>query len=213
MAEKPLQKNVRALERALAALQGVRRARVETDDYGITGVRVLVVPERAIKETIDEVRGTAQSEIGVELEPARIQVLSSTELEAGRRAGRRKLSSLSTQRSDDHFKAQVTLELEGDALVGEVEVPVGLPSQYHSVARAVLEAIDDLLDRTFDVNSVDVLSLGDSELVVVSLAGEVELLLGSALVKYDEYDAIARATLHALNRLLFESDSRVPQPA
>jgi hypothetical protein len=213
VAEKPLQKNVRALERALAALQGVRRAKVETDDYGITGVRVLVAPERAVKETIDEVRGTAESEIGVELEPARIQVLSSTELEAGRSAGRRKLSSLSTQRSDDHFRAQVTLGLGDDALVGEVEVPVGLPSQYHSVARAVLEAIDDLLDRTFDVNSVEVLSVGDSGLVVVSLVGDVELLLGSALVKYDEYDAIARATLHALNRLLFESDSRVPQPA
>jgi hypothetical protein len=211
VAEKPLQRNVRALEHALATLQGVRRAKVETDDYGITGVRVLVMPE--VKETIAEVQVTAESAIGVKLEPARIQVLSSTEVEAGRRSGRRKLASLITQRSDDQFSTRVILELGDQALVGEVQSPLGVSSQYHSVAQAVLKAIDDLLDRTFDVNTVDVLSVGDSELAIVSLLGEVELLVGSALVKYDEYDAIARATLDALNRLLFEFDSRASESA
>jgi hypothetical protein len=213
VAEKPLQRNVRALEHALATLQGVRRAKVETDDYGITGVRVLVMPEREVKETIAEVQVTAESAIGVKLEPARIQVLSSTEVEAGRRSGRRKLASLITQRSDDQFSTRVILELGDQALVGEVQSPLGVSSQYHSVAQAVLKAIDDLLDRTFDVNTVDVLSVGDSELAIVSLLGEVELLVGSALVKYDEYDAIARATLDALNRLLFEFDSRASESA
>jgi hypothetical protein len=213
VAEKAVESSARALERALTALRGVRRAKVETDSYGITAVKVLILPERESKQTIEDVRVAAKSEIGADLEPKRIHVLSARELEAGRRSGRRKLTSLTTRRSDEDFSSRVTLELHGDALVGEVQVPAGLQAQYLSVARAVLEAIDDLLDRTFDVNTVEVLSVGDSQLAVVSLAGDVELLLGSALVKSDEYDAIARATLDALNRLLFELDARVPQPA
>jgi hypothetical protein len=213
VAEKAIERNARALEHALVALRGVRRAKVETDAYGITAVKVLILPERESKQTVADVRAAAKSEIGVDLEPKRIQVLSSTEVEAGRRSGRRKLTSLTTRRSDEDFSSRVTLELRGDALVGEVQVPVGQQAQYLSVARAVLEAIDDLLDRTFEVNTVEVLSVGESELAVVSLVGDVELLLGSALVKSDEYDAIARATLDALNRLLFELDARMAQPA
>lgn len=189
-------------------MRGIRRARVETDAFGITGIKVLIVPERDARQVVVDVRELAAELLGMAIEPARVQVLSSHGLEQQRRAGRRKLSSLATRRANGRFSSRVTLELDGDALVGEVEMPSGLPAQYHSVARAVLRAIDNLLEAPVTINAVEVLNVGDAKLALVSLRGNETLLVGAALVQADEYDAIARATLDALNRVVFEARTR-----
>lgn len=189
--------DARRLEKSLERLRGVRRVRVSANADGFD-VSVLMLPERSGTGIENAVRSVARR---LGLDPASVEVRS-----VGSRpsnpVSRRRLSSLSTRRYGNRFTAQVSLELEGDALVGEVDVPVGRRFEYRSVARAILESVRPLIPFALQLEHVEVLAFGAERLAVVSVSSRDDILVGSALVKDSELDAIARATLDAVNRLL-----------
>jgi hypothetical protein len=145
--------------------------------------------------------------------PDAIQILRADLPAPTGRSRRRRLSSLTVARSDDGFTAKVTLDLEGDALRGEIESPAGRRFELRSIGLAVLDALGKLLEFEVQLESVNLIQVGDTRLAVVQLNTETESLVGSALVRYDEHDAIARATLDALNRLIGDRSRRSTESA
>ena len=190
----------RRLESSIAELRGVRRARVELEDNLIKTVRVLVIPERSSRDVVAEVRGII-SRHGYRVDSDAIQVLRTSDT-AGSPLQRRKLSSIATERTATRFKARVCLELGGDVLIGEDDSPSEKSFEHRSIARATLQSVRELLDHPVDLDSVDVLQAGAAHLAVVTLRRNGSTLVGSALIRLDHHDAIARATLDALNRQL-----------
>ena len=191
---------VRRLENAIAGLRGVRQARVEVSGRTVERVRVLVVPEHPTDEAVDEIRALIARE-GLSLAAGAIEVLRSN-LVSFKARRRRKLSSISTERTPDRFKARVVLELGGDTLVGESDAPSERSFEYRSIARATLEGLRKLLRERVELESVQLLNSGSHQLALVALRHGGQTLVGSALVKLDYHDAVARATLDALNRFL-----------
>lgn len=189
------------LERLALRMPGVRGAKVEADPHGITAVRLLIVPERDAESTTFQVRELAAARLGVELDASVIHVLRTTG-GAPARVQRRKLTSLTTERAEEMFRARVTLELPGDVLVGESQMPPGELFELRAVAKAVLEGISDLLDFPVEVELVELIRHAGRDVVMVGLHRETEKLVGTAVVRHDELDAVARATLDALNRFL-----------
>lgn len=189
----------REVEETLKAIRGVRQARVEFEDGEPASVKILVLPEKSSSEAISEAR-RALVQNGFQIDDSRIEVLRSGMGDHQQR--RRKLSSIATERSGESFKARVALELEGDVLVGESMSPTERQSEYRSVAAATIESLRILLSQPVDLESVDTFRLGDSRLAIVTLRQQSKTLVGSAIVRLDEHDAIARATLDALNRSL-----------
>lgn len=190
------------LQHSLEGLRGVRGARVEAQGTEVMAVRVLVVPERGTQQTIADVRALASDAFDTEIDPERIEVLrvaEPLEEEGGRR---RKLSGIAIERSDQRFQARVVLELGGDVLVGESDSPTEQSFEFRSVARATLEGLRELHDYDIALESVQVLPIGNGRLAAVTLGRGEETLLGTALVRLDEHDAIARATLDAVNRTI-----------
>lgn len=188
----------RRLQASLCRLRGIREARVRPSQADVE-VTVLALPERSEEDTVSDVHVLAQR-VGLDVSGLKVRVMG-----AGRRAEllpRRKLSSLSTKRYGDRFTAQVTLELDGDALVGEVDVPVGRRFEYRSVARAILNSVRCLIPYPLQLEQVEVLAFGGERLAVVSISTRDDILVGSALVRGDELDSLARATLDAINRVL-----------
>lgn len=162
-------------------------------------VTVLALPERSEEDTVSDVQVLAQR-AGLDVAGLKVRVMG-----AGRKVElfpRRKLSSLSTKRYGERFTAQVTLELDGDALVGEVDVPVGRRFEYRSVSRAILNSVSCLIPYALQLEHVEVLPFGAERLAVVSISTRDDILVGSAMVRGDELDALARATLDAINRVL-----------
>ncbi|MFN2588216.1 MAG: hypothetical protein ABR613_08865 [Actinomycetota bacterium] len=194
---------VTELEVALAALRGVRAARVDSSAAGLESVRVLVVPERDPSDVMTEIQGMVWAHLGEQLDPHAIEVMKATGAgRPGDRPRRRKLSSLATKRSGDRFTAQVILELDGDLLIGEDDSPAGRRFEPRSVAQAVLDAVRQLIDDPIELGSADFVEMGDCRIAAVAIGRPHDLLLGSSLVTLDEHDATARATLDAVNRLL-----------
>lgn len=194
---------VNELEAAVAALRGVRAARIHGGPSAVDAVRVLVVPERDPGEVVQEIQAMVWAHLGTELDPHAIEVMkASSPGAANGRPKRRKLSSLATKRSGERFTSQVILELDGDLLMGEDDSPVGRRFEYRSVAEAVLDAVRRLSSVPLELASADFVEMGDCRIAAVAVERPAEMLLGSAAVTLDEHDAIARATLDAVNRLL-----------
>lgn len=202
-----IQESLRRLEEAVGQLYGVRAARVDLDPSGSPSVRALVFPELDPSSTEQAIRTLARNH-GVDLAPDAIQILRADLPAPAGHSRRRKLSSLAVARSDEGFTAKVTLDLDGDALMGEIEAPAGRRFELRSVGLAVLEALGKLLDYEVQLESVNLLQVGEARLAIVQLNTETNSLVGSALVRYDEHDAIARATLDALNRLVGDHSRR-----
>jgi hypothetical protein len=195
------------LEDAIGRLHGVRGARADLDPAGAPSVRALVLPEVDPEATEETIRALARN-AGVLLGPDAIQILRADLPGPAGRSRRRKLSSLAVSRSDDGFTVKVTLDLDGDALLGEIEAPVGRRFELRSISLAVLDALGKLMEFEVQLESVNLLQVGDTRLAIVQLNTETDSLVGSALVRYDEHDAIARATLDALNRLIGDRSRR-----
>lgn len=202
-----LSQKAAGIEAALQAMRGIRAAKVHIEGDVITAIRVLVVPERDIAETVLDVGGAAAKELGVDVDPSLIEVLrtganGSEDGTGGERLRRRKLASLVTERTERHFVTRVTLELEGDILAGEHNSPPGKGFEYRSIVHAIVDGLEDVLQFPAELESVEMVQLGLDRLAMVVLRREGDRLAGCAFVRWDEHDAIARATLDALNRLL-----------
>ena len=191
----------RRVENSISEIRGIRRTRVDVKDGIVRGVRVLVVPERPNAEVVDEVRNIVQRDTGGRISSDAIEILRSNVSTSGP-LQRRKLSSVATERTQNRFKARVVLELSGDTLVGESDSPSEKTFEFRSVARATLDSLRKLMTGRIDLELVDVLNSGSHQLAVVALRYDHGTLIGTALVKLDHHDAIARATLDALNRYL-----------
>ena len=193
----------REIERSVERLWGIRAAKLQRDSSGANSIRVLVMPERSAQETVRDVRSLVASQFGTQLAPSEVEVLGTGTDEADNHS-RRKLTSLTAERYGDRFVARVALELKGDMLRGESESPTGRYFELRAIAKATLNGLEGLLASVVELDQVMVIDVGENRFAMVVLSCKEGPLSGSAPVRRDEHDAVARATLNALNRLISE---------
>jgi hypothetical protein len=108
-----------------------------------------------------------------------------------------------------HAEAEITVTLAfgGDVFVGSASGSSAIASRPRLVARATLDALGELLGTPADIEHSTVIPVGSRAVAVSVLqvqaprTGE-QVLSGSAVVRGDEADAVARSVLDALNRRL-----------
>jgi hypothetical protein len=187
------------LEDALARSRGIRKARVDVEESGVVSIEVLAAPERSEQSVRREVATLARSILGATTETSLKVLTAARRGQLGGEAPRRKLSSLVTRRTHESFSTQVILSRDGDVVTGESECPSGREDA-RIVAQAVLAGLDEVSPEPLQLESVETIPLADETLVLVSVMLGQRRLIGSAQVRFDLPDAVARATLHALNR-------------
>jgi hypothetical protein len=193
----------RDFENDLLTLRGVRRANVQVNATGITSVRVLVVPESNIQRTTSDIESVAVRR-GVTLPDGAIEILGASN--QSENAPRRRFAALVLKREDEHFHAQVALRRNGDALIGEADaVSLDGPSvgsEMRAVADATIDALRIFFGEDAAVQAVRKLDIGKTSVCMVLVRVGEEMYVGSAIVRKGEHDAVARATLDAVNRPL-----------
>ena len=175
----------------------MRRVKVDVGPSGVESLRVLVIPERSTSKTIADVQRIVSRFTGGPLDQTRVQVIRTAPTGG---SARRKLTSLSFERSPEAFSVRAALELSGDVLMGESASPQGKMFERRAISEAIVKGTHELIDFPIAVQRVYIISDVESEIAVVVLARRDEILVGSAVVRNGEHDAIARATLDALNR-------------
>jgi signal transduction histidine kinase len=112
------------------------------------------------------------------------------------------LTGIEVARSRHEFTVSVRLNAAGRSLTGEGRATMGRWTERQAVVLAVLGALGDVVRPAAELEGIAVLDVGGDRMAVVVLRRHSTPLVGAALLHLDEPDAICRATLDALNRVL-----------
>lgn len=211
-------------EDELRRLPGIIAASVVTGPDAVpTEVHVLAEPGKAAKQVVRDVQSYALAKHGLAIDHRIVSVVQigadevgipphpeidvvETEDEAAH-APRAAISSIMLRTAGTESEAVVVLATGGHVFEGRVVGPGAASQRPRLVAQATLRALDELLGTTAEVDNAAVVSVGGRDVavsvltVMVPRTGE-HVVAGSALVRGDESDAVARSVLDALNRRL-----------
>jgi hypothetical protein len=210
-------------EDELRRLPGIIAASVVTGPDAVpTEVHVLAEPGKAAKQVVRDVQSYALAKHGLAIDHRIVSVVQIGADEVGipphpeidgppedddTSAPRPAISAIMVRTAGTETEAVVSLATGGHVFEGRVVGPGAASQRPRLVAQATLRALDELLGTTAEVESAAVVGVGARDVavsvltVMIPRSGE-QVVSGSALVRGDESDAVARSVLDALNRRL-----------
>ncbi len=211
------------LEDALCALPGVQAVSiVTTGDSVPTEVHVLAAPGKPAKQIVRDVQSLAMASFDQEIDHRIISVVQigaapavinldevvAAPQDATEASRRPLIAAVSmTTSSDQQATASVSLRVGPDLHEGSASGSTAPSQRPRLVAQATLDALRELLGMPCEIEAAQVTDAGTQQVALVVLSLSVprvgqQLLTGSAVVRADPADAVARSVLAALNRQL-----------
>ena len=210
-------------EAALCRVPGISRASVRTTADALPiEVHVVADDEKPAKQVVRDVQSVAMAQFDLDIDHRIVSVVqipddsvdvgddtAAQEAVAPEPAEvlRPALTSISTMKSEGETVVDVTMTIGREVYTGRATGPSGPAHRPRIIATATLAALTELLGIPASVESAQVLEVGMREVAVTTLTLTIprlgdQALCGSALVRSDEEDAIARSVLAAVNRRL-----------
>ncbi len=207
---------LRELEDELCRLTGVVAVRVVGDRAGRpTEIHVLSDQSKPAKQTVRDVRALAQTVFGLELDH---RIVSVAQLDDGAEPSatepvapiesRLRVASVAVEAGGIRAEARVVLADGDQEFAGYAEGSGATVARAQLVARAALDALRqaDVHADALHVDGAQVARMGSTKVAIVTIVyvdPPLELFVsGSAIVRQDRDDAVARALLDATNRRL-----------
>jgi hypothetical protein len=201
------------LEDALRQIPGIKAASVVTSPDAVpTEVHVLATTGKAAKQLVRDIQSLAMARYGLDIDHRIVSVVQFDEPEDGQADGdvtppRPVVSSITVRTTGDLAETTITVTLAGTMFEGTATGSASVSARPRLVAQATLEALRELLGTPAELDHAAVVQVGGRAVAVCVLTLAVprqgeQLMTGSALVRSDEVDAVARCVLDALNRRL-----------
>lgn len=197
-----------------------------------TEVHVLATPGKAAKQVVRDVQSLALARYDIEIdhrivsvvqmgddevravepeqhkgEPAAAESAPEPADEAPEPLVRPAIAAITVRSGHGETTASVTLAAGDQLFEGTSKGPAGQSHRARLVAVATLDAVAELLGQPCEVESAAIVGTGTREVALTVLTlllprtGE-QVLTGSAVVRGDDADAVAKSVLAALNRQL-----------
>ncbi|TAK70783.1 MAG: hypothetical protein EPO13_02715 [Actinomycetota bacterium] len=208
------------LEDALRRIPGIRAASVVTGpDARPTEIHIVADPGKAAKQVVRDVQSVAMAQFDVDVDHRIVSVVQiggdepgmATEPLAGDEADssgpRAALTGITVRTRDGECEVTVSLAVGEADFTGTASGPISATHRARITAAATVRALSELLGITTQVESSQVHASGRHAVAVSVLTMSVprlgeQALCGSALVRGDDEDAVARSVLAAVNRRL-----------
>ncbi len=205
------------VEAGLRAIPDVLGVRIVAGfDREVDEIHVLTNLEKSPKQAVRDVQSMLMARWGISTDHRVISVvqLDEEQHDDAPPRGRVSISRVTVSQMGLVVDVGVDLADEGRALQGQSQGPSSGVGRRRTTARATLEAIRPLLgdDVFVDLEGADVAEVLGRE-VAVSLihfhsARGDRTVSGSAIVRGDESDAVARSVLDAVNRAIEDAAER-----
>jgi hypothetical protein len=211
------------LEDALRQLSGVRAVSVVTGpDARPLEVHVLTSPGKPPKQVVRDVQSLTLAQFDIDLDHRIVSVVQIGEPEQAEEAPgevpapsgpppaqRPLVAAVSTRTGSGECEVEVVLQAGDRLFTGNALGPVAATHRPRVVAAATLSALKELLGMRCELESAQIVPVGHREVALSVLTlgvprGGDHVLTGSAPVRGDQADAVARSVLDALNRQLSE---------
>ncbi|HVF06683.1 MAG TPA: hypothetical protein VNA20_17735 [Frankiaceae bacterium] len=198
------------LEATISRLPGVQAVRIVTGpDARPTEVHVLASRDKTPKQIVRDIQSIALAQHDLEVDHRIVSVVQFDDPDAGGAASPNRvlIATITAQVTGLESTATVTLASGGTLYDGTATAPATASSRPRLIARATLNAVSALMPLgACDIEYAQIAQIGGREVAVsivqvVTPDGE-QIVTGSALVRGDESDAVARSVLDALNRRL-----------
>lgn len=209
---------VKRAENLLQSLHAVLSARVVVTPFGeIEEVHVLAGSGTSPKQIVRNVESALLAQLGIKIDHRKISVAQTAEVQpiealeesAIRRQALKRgvvYRSFDAIASAPHrVRITVTLEVNGQEVVGEDEAAETTRGRLQAAARATVAALDRALPRgTFQLEGVRVIEIFDEQLTVAGVhvveGRETKMLTGTAEIRGGAEQAAVLAVLDATNR-------------
>jgi hypothetical protein len=212
-------------EESLRAVSGIRAASVVTGPDGTpTEIHIVASRSKGAKQVVRDVQSLALAAHDLNIDHRIVSVVQFddgealpaviTLPEAGEPSRpsapepmRPSIASISIRTAGAEADASVVVAAGIESYEGRSIGPSSMSHRHTLVARATLDAVGELLGLPAEIEVATVSAMGARQVAVcviqvaVPRVGEL-VLTGSALVRNDDADAVARAVLDALNRRL-----------
>jgi hypothetical protein len=197
------------LEASLGRLPGIQAVRVVTGpDAKPTEVHVLASRDKTPKQLVRDIQSVALAQFDLDVDHRIVSVVQFDEADtASTNPNRVLIATITAQVTGLEATATVTLASGGTLYDGTATAPATASSRPRLIARATLNAVSALMPLgACDIEYAAIVQVGGREVAVsivqvVTPDGEA-IVTGSALVRGEESDAVARSVLDALNRRL-----------
>jgi len=201
------------LEEGIRSIPGVKAASVVTGPDAVpVEVHVLAAPGKPAKQVVRDVQSLALARFDIDLDHRIVSVVQLGDEDAAPTAevptaSRPMISGVTVRTAGDITTVQVQVARRESLFDGAASGPAGPSQRPRLIASATLDALAELLGRPCQVESASILGTGIREVALSVLTltlprvGE-QALTGTAVVRGDQADAVARSVLDALNRQL-----------
>jgi hypothetical protein len=218
------------LEASLRQLPGIRAASVVTGPDGTpTEIHIVASRAKGAKQVVRDVQSVALAAHDIDIDHRIVSVVQFDDEElpavvtlpeastsapaavaapaAADSSTRPVIASISVRTAGPEADASVVVAAGESSYEGRSIGPSTHSHRHTLIARATLDAVSELLGLPAEVEFATISTMGTRQMaacvvqVVVPRVGEL-VLTGSALVRSDDADAVARAVLDALNRRL-----------
>ena len=207
-------------EDELKRLPGIIAASVVTGPDAVPNeIHVLAEPGKSPKQVVRDVQSFAMLKLGLDIDHRIVSVVqigsdefggSAIELPADSDLAipRPAIRSIMIRTSGQEAEALVSITATGGHVFDGRAVGSGSPAlRCRLIAQATIQALEELLGSSAVVESSQIVAAGTRLVAVTVLMVTVprlgdQLLTGSALLRGDESEAVARSVLDALNRRL-----------
>lgn len=204
----PQNVDAEALQKELSTHPDVRAARVVSTASGrLSEIHLVADGSKSAKQLVRDVQTLALAKFGIRIDYRIVSVVHFGEDPIPAASVSRPVLASVTW-STDGTRASCTVEVDDERgpSKGHSAGSASSTARGRLAAQATADALQDLIgaQSTLDVADVSAVDVGGRRAVVVVLVRLVgsseELLLGAALVRNDESEAVARAVLDAYNR-------------
>ncbi|SET11378.1 hypothetical protein [Anaerobranca gottschalkii] len=197
-----------AIQESINKIEGVILSKVVHEKGEISEIHVLANNNKSPKQIVRDIESALYVIHNYKIDKNKISIASIQGEELLNKEKRVKFSSVELRNKQNKVECTVTLSYDDkEYTVEEMDINTTL-NRKKIVLKTTLKAVEEILglDNIFDGQEVIInTSIGVSVvtvIVITLITGKEEVLVGSALVKNDEYEAIARAALDAVNRTI-----------
>ncbi len=199
--------DVLAIQDVINKIEGVIKSKVVKENNEISEIHILANTLKSPKQILRDIESALYAMFDIKIDRNKISIaaIQSEDVISNKRV---KFNSVQLKNQLNTLECSVTLMYDdNEYTVEDVAINTSI-NKKKLVSKTTLKAVETILGQEyiFDVQDVLINTSNDISVVTVIvnalLYGTEEVLVGSALVKNDVNETIARATLDAINRVI-----------
>jgi len=200
------------IEGIIGEIRGIKGVRVQIGkDNEVEEVHIMASSDRNAKQIVRDIQSSLMVEMDYRLDHKKISIVQAGQEEAWENDRMARLRLVSVGMVSKSRKVDVLVELSygEEVFLGETTGPNLKSGKLRLIAEATVKAIENYLKSggSFFVEDVVKHQVAGKPVVTVALAAllprrEEKMFFGTVLAETDEKEAVARATLGAINRIL-----------